>query len=152
MTTELLLYFFKNFCKCQLLNSLFRGINFLELSKYSWNLQKSWIIEKFKNWFFFFLNGRRSWKISTHFGTLVSQVEKLIRLWPVGTLESLLVHWHVKMRSWHAFGKLTRGHVDHTNTDGTQGTQFSKLTFFYKQNGFKYSQRLSSFRTTLKVH
>ena len=105
----------------------------------------NWKIQKL---IFFLLNGRRSWKISTHFGTLVSQVEKLIRLWPVGTLESLLVHWHVKMRSWHAFGKLTRGHVDHTNTDGTQGTQFSKLTFFTNKmvsnihNAFPDSERL----------
>ena len=113
------------------------------------NVMNNWKIQKL---IFFLKNGRRSWKISKHFGTLVSQVEKLIHLWPVGTLQSLLVHWHVKMRSWHTFGKLRRGHVDHTNTDGTQETQFSKLTFFYKQNGFKYSQRLSSFRTTLKVH
>ena len=38
------------FRKCQNLNSFFRVIIFLELSKYSWNLQMPRLIEKFKNW------------------------------------------------------------------------------------------------------
>ena len=42
----------------------------------------------------------------------------------------LLVHWYVKMRSWHAFGTLTRGHVHHTGTYDTHGTRFSKLLLF----------------------
>ena len=31
------------------------------------------------------------------------------------------------MRSWHAFGTFSLGHVDHTGIHGTHGTQFSKL-------------------------
>ena len=71
------------------------------------------------------------------FGTLAQQVE---------TLTHLLVRWHVKMRSWHAFGKLARKPHRHASTlvckpcwhaskladrphrqAGTHGMQFSKL-------------------------
>ena len=30
------------------------------------------------------------------------------------------------MRSWHAFGTLARGYVDHAGMHGTYGTEFSK--------------------------
>ena len=73
-----------------------RKINFLELPKYSWNLQMSGIIEKFVNWKILLKN---NWKIGTPFGTLARQVEWLLRLWHVGTWASRPHRhaWHV----WH---------------------------------------------------
>ena len=56
------------FCKCQNLRSLFREINFLKLPKYSRNLQKLCIIEKFKN--------KNSFDKLVHL--LVGEVEKLV--------------------------------------------------------------------------
>ena len=73
--------------KCQNLNSLFREINFLQLPKYSWNLQMLAIIEKL-----FLL--KNSWKLAClarqfekwHvFGTLAHKNEMMARFWNVGT-------------------------------------------------------------------
>ena len=50
----------------------------------------------------------RQVKILARLGTLARQVEKLARLCQVGTLARLLARWHVKMRSWNAFGTLAR--------------------------------------------
>ena len=63
------------FCKCQNLGSLFREINFLQLLKYSRNLQMLSIIEKFKN--------KKSFEKLVRL--LVSEVETLARLWDIGT-------------------------------------------------------------------
>ena len=49
------------FWKCQYLNSLFREIYFLELPKYSWNLQMLNIIQKFKNWKILLKNKFKNW-------------------------------------------------------------------------------------------
>ena len=70
----------------------------------------------------------RQVKILARLGTLARQIEKLARLCHAGTLVRLLARWHVKMRSWHAFGTLAHGHVHHAGTYGTHGTRFSKLT------------------------
>ena len=113
------------FCKFQNLNSLIREISFPELPKYSWNLKMLSIIEKFQNWKFF-------WKIIEKVIRLLAVVvEKLERFWchTYATLARLLARWHVKMRSWHAFGMLTRGHVDHGGTHGTYATWFIKLPY-----------------------
>ena len=119
------------FCKCQNLNSFFRKISFLELPKYSWNLQMVSMIEKFKNPKILLKN---SWKIGTPFGRRSWKIETPLARWHAklnnwhtfGTLARLLTHWQVIMRSWHAFGTLARGHVDHAGMHGTYGTQFSK--------------------------
>ena len=52
------------------------------------------------------------------FRTLAHQVEKLAHR---------MARWHVKIRSSHAFGTWTGGHVDHAGTYSTHGTRFSKL-------------------------
>ena len=84
-------------CKCQNLNYLFREISFLELPKYSQNVQILTIIEKFKNWK---IPLKNSWKIGTPFGR---------RSWKSDTpLVRLLARWNVKMRVWQSFGTLTR--------------------------------------------
>ena len=54
---------------------------------------------------------------------------------PYGTFARLLACWHVKMRSWHAFGMLACKPCWHTSTlahrprwhKGMHGTRFSKL-------------------------
>ena len=81
------------FCKCQNLNSLFREIIFLELPKYSWNVQMLSIIEKFKDWKVLLKN---SWKIGMHFGR---------RSWKIGLFWT---YWHIKLNNWHTFGTLAR--------------------------------------------
>ena len=68
------------FCKCQNWNSLFREISFLELPKYSGNLQMVSTIEKLKNWKIYLKN---SWKIDMLFGK---------RIWKIGMP---LARWHV---------------------------------------------------------
>ena len=55
--------------------------------EYNWKIQKLKNRRKIATPF-----GRRSWKIGT----------------PFGTLARLLAHWHVKIRSWHAFGMWAR--------------------------------------------
>ena len=80
-------------CKCQNLNTLFCEINFLELPKYSWNLQMLSIIENFKNWKNFW---KKNWESDTPFGR---KVEKLTRL---------LARWYTKLKNWHVFGMLAR--------------------------------------------
>ena len=123
------------FCRCQNLNSLFHEISFLELPKYSWNLQMVSMIEKFKNWKILLKNSwkigppfsRRSWKIGT---PLARWHDKLNSNWHTfGTLTRLLARWQVMMRSWHVFGMLACGHVDHAGMHGTYGTRFSKLPY-----------------------
>ena len=52
---------------------------------------------------------------------LARQVEKLACLWHVDAFARLLVRWHVKMKSWHAFGTWARGHVDHAGRYGMHG-------------------------------
>ena len=44
-----------------------------------------------------------------------------------GMFIGTLARWYVKMRNWHAFGKLARGQVDHAGTYGTRDKRFSKL-------------------------
>ena len=115
------------FGKCQNLNSLFGKINFPKLPQYSWNLQMLSIIEKF------------FWKIVEKLvRPLAGEVWhvsppnwKLARLWHDGTpslkIGTPLARWHLKMRSWHAFGTWPHGHVDHAGADATHDTQFSQL-------------------------
>ena len=123
-------------CKCQNLNSLFREISFLELSKYSWNLQMLSIIEKLKNWKNFLKNSR---KIGTPFGKRSWKIGSPVQCWHTklnnwhtfDTLTHLLARWHVKnklARVWH-FGTLAHGHVDHAGTHSTYGMRFSKLMY-----------------------
>ena len=81
------------FGKCQNLNSFFHEISFLELPKYSWNLQMVRMIKKFKNWKILLKN---SWKIRTSFGRWS---------WKIGTS---LARWHAKLNNWHTFGTLAR--------------------------------------------
>ena len=69
-------------CKCQNLNTLFCETNFLELPKYSWNLQMLSIIENFKNW-------KNFWK----------KIEKVTHL-SVGKLKNWHAFWHVDTPSW----------------------------------------------------
>ena len=122
------------FCKCQNLDSLFREISFLELPKYSWNLQMVRIIEKFKNWKILLKN---SWKIGTPFGRqnwkigtpLARWHAKLNNWYTFGTLARLLARWQVTMKSWHTFGTLACGHVDHAGMHGMYATRFSKLSY-----------------------
>ena len=45
------------------------------------------------------------------FGILACQVEILAHL-----MARFLVRWHVKMESWHAFGTLACGHINHAGT------------------------------------
>ena len=112
------------------LNSLFCEINFLELPKYSWNLQMLSIIEKLKNslekslknWYAFWQAKLKNWHAFWHAGT---------PSWKFGTP---LAGWDAKLNDWKAFGTLVGKnkklpgfwHVDHT---GTHVTRFSKLPF-----------------------
>ena len=86
-------YSLMRFRKCQNLNSLFHEISFLELPKYSWNLQMVRMIKKFKNWKILLKN---SWKIRTSFGRWS---------WKIGTS---LARWHAKLNNWHTFDTLAR--------------------------------------------
>ena len=79
------------FCKCQNLNSLFREISFLELPKYSWNLQMLSPIEKFKEWKILL---KKYLKIGTTFGR-----------WSL-KIGAPLASRHNKLKNWHAFGLL----------------------------------------------
>ena len=63
-----------------------------------------------------------SLKIGTPFGTLVP-------IWKIGMA---LARWHSKLKNWHVYSTLARGHVDHADTHGTYGTQFSKLSLHYQ--------------------
>ena len=112
-------FFLMKLCKCQNLNSLFCEISFLELPKYSWNLRMVRMIEKF------------FWRIVEKLVRLLAdEVERLACLWHVGRpswiigspLARLLARWQVIMRSFHTFGTLARGHVDHA------GMRFSKFS------------------------
>ena len=78
------------FCKCQNLHSFFHEINFLQLPKYSRNLQMLNIIEKFEN--------KNSFEKLVR--PLVSEVEKSAGLWDGGTPSwitgtPLARYWHV---------------------------------------------------------
>ena len=122
-----LMYAFLNrpFLQMSKLNSLFRDISFLELPKYSRDLQVLRIIEKFKNWKILLKN---SWKIGKPFGR---------QSWKIGTpLASWHVYWNIGTlarknkklaRFWHV-GRLVHGYVDHAGMHGTYGMQFSSHT------------------------
>ena len=100
-------------------------LSFLELPKYSRNLQVLRIIEKFKNWKILLKN---SWKIGKPFGR---------QSWKIGTpLASWHVYWNIGTlarknkklaRFWHV-GRLEHGYVDHAGMHGTYGMQFSSHT------------------------
>ena len=103
-----------------------------------------------------FANAKHNWKIQKLKKIFFREIlEKLARLWHVGMPSSKfsapLVRWHVKLkywhdfwhvstpswkidtlarkiRSWHAFGTLARGNVEHA---GSYGTRFSKLGVYY---------------------
>ena len=143
--------------KCQ---NLFHKLNFPELPKYSWNLPMISIIGEFINskifsfensWKITTALGRKIWKISISFGTLAWQFEILTRfwhvgmpswkftsLWHVGTFICTLARWHVKVRSWHAFGTLVHGHVDHVDTHDTHNTRFIKLVSKYTYFNYRW--------------
>ena len=116
-------FFLNEILQMSNLNSLFPEISFLELPKYSWNLEMLSIIEKFKNWKTIL---KKSWKIGIHFGrrnskigwplgTLVRQFETLARLWHVGTpsliIGAPLACWHAKLSNWYTFVTLARWYV-----------------------------------------
>ena len=108
--------------KCQNLNSLFREINFLEFSKYFWNLQMSTMIEKlkvfsltkqFKNWHAFWLMKFKNWHVFW-------RVDPPI--WKIGTpLGGFLWRWHAGTLKWNV------PTLDHASTHDTHGTRYKKL-------------------------
>ena len=71
--------------KCQNLNSLFREINFLQLPKYSWNLQMLAIIEMFFEIVEKLARLARQFEKWHVFGTLAHKNEMMARFWNVGT-------------------------------------------------------------------
>ena len=92
------------FYKCQNLNSLFCQTSFVELPKYSSNLQILSTVKKSRNskillrnsWKIGTPSGRQSWKICK---PLASWHAKLKNWHSFGTLARLLARWHVKLRS-----------------------------------------------------
>ena len=76
------------------------------------NVKHNWKIQRLK----IFLNN------SGKVGTLFGKVEKLARLWHVGTPSCKIgtsARWHITMSRWHAFGTLAIGHVDHASAHDT---------------------------------
>ena len=67
-----------------------RETNFLELPKYSWNLQMLTIIEKLKNIFFWNIVEKLApflarWQVGMFIGTLARKNEMLARILHIGT-------------------------------------------------------------------